>query len=74
MSRHDEPNEFGFAGEGTAPEPPPRGQRDEIDEAEAVAVPADDLAAEFSEALPDGPDEQGRHQAERAASREADRR
>lgn len=53
MSKHDEPNEYGFAGDATAPEPPPRGRRDETDEAEAVAVPGDDLTAEFTEALAD---------------------
>ncbi|MFB9237753.1 hypothetical protein ACFFWC_19695 [Plantactinospora siamensis] len=57
MARHDEPNEYGFAGETTAPEPPARGRPDARDEAERVAVPGDDLTAEFSEALPDGLDE-----------------
>jgi hypothetical protein len=51
MSRHDEPNEYGFAGAGTAPEPPPHGRPDELDATEEVAVPGDDLTAEFTEAL-----------------------
>ncbi|MBM0239216.1 hypothetical protein JNW88_22490 [Micromonospora sp. ATA32] len=51
MSRHDEPNEYGFAGEGTAPEPPPGKQPDEQDRAEAIAVPGDDLTEAASEAL-----------------------
>jgi hypothetical protein len=51
MGRHDEPNEYGFAGDGTAPEPPPGGKADEQDRAEAVAVPGDDLTAPAAEAL-----------------------
>ncbi|MFC7548899.1 hypothetical protein [Plantactinospora sp. GCM10030261] len=73
MSRHDEPNEYGFAGEGTAPEPPPAGERDEVEAAEAVAVPGGDLTAEFSEALPDGPEEDGRHRTDRARGRDTGR-
>ncbi|MEU7752746.1 hypothetical protein AB0B57_29405 [Micromonospora sp. NPDC049101] len=51
MSRHDEPNEYGFAGSGTAPEPPSGGKPDEQDRAEEVAVPGDDLTAPAAEAL-----------------------
>ncbi|WP_433270609.1 hypothetical protein ACQPWR_15700 [Micromonospora vinacea] len=51
MGRHDEPNEYGFAGDGTAPEPPPGGKADEQDRAEEVAVPGDDLTAPAAEAL-----------------------
>lgn len=51
MRQHDEPNEYGFAGGATAPEPPQRRGPDEQDRAEAVAVPADDLTTEFTEAL-----------------------
>ncbi|WCN78732.1 hypothetical protein [Micromonospora sp. LH3U1] len=51
MRRHDEPNEYGFAGDGTAPEPPPAGKPDEQDRVEAVAVPGDDLTAPTVEAL-----------------------
>jgi hypothetical protein len=54
--RHDEPNEYGFAGETTAPEPERPHRPDEIDEAEEaeeVAVPADDLTEGLSESLDD---------------------
>ncbi|WP_405089640.1 hypothetical protein OG767_18105 [Micromonospora sp. NBC_01392] len=51
MSRHDEPNEYGFAGGATAPEPPPGGHADEQDRAEWVAVPGDDLTEPFADAL-----------------------
>ncbi|MEV0944532.1 hypothetical protein [Micromonospora wenchangensis] len=51
MSRHDEPNEYGFAGGATAPQPPPGGRSDEQDRAEAVAVPGDDLTGSVTEAL-----------------------
>ena len=51
MSRHDEPNEYGFAGGATAPEPPPGGKPDEQDRVEAVAVPGDDLTAPAAEAV-----------------------
>ncbi|MDG4800612.1 hypothetical protein [Micromonospora sp. WMMD980] len=51
MSRHDEPNEYGFAGGATAPEPPTGGHADEQDRAERVAVPGDDLTEPFADAL-----------------------
>ncbi|MBM0233235.1 hypothetical protein JNW91_16025 [Micromonospora sp. STR1_7] len=51
MSRHDEPNEYGFAGGATAPEPQPGGKPDERDLAEEVAVPGDDLTEPAAEAL-----------------------
>ncbi|MEH1015749.1 hypothetical protein V6U90_21875 [Micromonospora sp. CPCC 206060] len=53
MRRHDEPNEYGFAGDATAPEPPDRAIPDELDRAEAVAVPGDDLTEDLSDALVD---------------------
>ncbi|ASW55141.1 hypothetical protein [Plantactinospora sp. KBS50] len=56
MGRHDEPNEYGFSGGATAPQPPPRGQQDERDAAERVAVPGDDLTTEFDAMLPGGAD------------------
>jgi hypothetical protein len=62
MGRHDEPNEYGFAGEPTAPQPPPRGRVDEKDVAEEVAVPGDDVTEELSEALPES-DEEGNRRA-----------
>ncbi|EEP69985.1 hypothetical protein MCAG_00312 [Micromonospora sp. ATCC 39149] len=51
MSRHDEPNEYGFAGGATAPQPPPGGRPDEQDLAQEVAVPGDDLTESFSDAV-----------------------
>ncbi|WP_431924277.1 hypothetical protein [Micromonospora wenchangensis] len=51
MSRHDEPNEYGFAGGATAPQPPPGGRPDEQDRVESVAVPGDDLTGSVTEAL-----------------------
>ncbi|MCG5435440.1 hypothetical protein [Micromonospora foliorum] len=51
MARHDEPNEYGFSGAATAPEPPPGGKADEQDRAEAVAVPGDDLTGPAADAL-----------------------
>ena len=57
MSRHDEPNEYGFAGDTTAPEPPPGARPDELDKAEQVAVPADDLTEPYTEAVYDETEE-----------------
>ncbi|MCW3842583.1 hypothetical protein ONA70_21010 [Micromonospora yasonensis] len=51
MSRHDEPNEYGFAGGATAPEPPPGGRSDEQDRVEEIAVPADDLFDPYADAV-----------------------
>jgi hypothetical protein len=52
VTSHDEPNEWGFAGDPTAPEPAHDTTAEhEEDLAEQVAVPADDLTAELSEAL-----------------------
>jgi hypothetical protein len=51
MGRHDEPNEYGYAGGATATEPPPGGKPDEQDRVEAVAVPGDDLTGPTAEAL-----------------------
>lgn len=54
MTRHNEPNEYGFAGEGTAPEPERPHKRDVVaEEAEDAAVPGSDLSREFREALAD---------------------
>ncbi|MFG1951795.1 hypothetical protein [Micromonospora sp. NPDC048830] len=65
MSRHDEPNEFGYSGGATAPEPPPGGRPDEQDLAEEVAVPADDLTHPYSDALAEeteqAEEEEGEH-------------
>jgi hypothetical protein len=49
----EEPNEYGFAGEATAPQPE-RDRDDKLhEEAEAIAVPADDLTAPLGKALAD---------------------
>ncbi|MEU5950245.1 hypothetical protein ABZ793_32535 [Micromonospora sp. NPDC047465] len=63
MSKHDEPNEYGFAGGATAPQPPAGGRADEQDRAEEVAVPGDDLMEPVSDALADEQEE--RREAER---------
>ncbi|WP_446209929.1 hypothetical protein [Micromonospora sp. IBSANI012] len=65
MSRHDEPNEYGFAGDATAPQPPPGGRADEQDRAEAVAVPGDDLTEPFTDALEETEGEDGERARER---------
>lgn len=47
----DQPNEFGFAGGATAPEPQPdRRTQEEID-GEAIAVPSGDLTGAITEAI-----------------------
>jgi hypothetical protein len=56
-----EPNEYGFAGEPTAPEPTPE-RRDEVD-GEEIAVPAGDLTGATTgaiEELTDRDDEEKR--------------
>ncbi|MEQ4304550.1 hypothetical protein ABNF97_24765 [Plantactinospora sp. B6F1] len=54
MTRHDEANEYGFAGEVALPEPEPPHKRDVVEEeAEDIAVPGSDLSREFQEALAD---------------------
>ncbi|MET8908005.1 hypothetical protein [Micromonospora sp. NPDC004551] len=59
MSRHDEPNEYGFAGETTAPEPPAGGRPDEQDRIEEIAVPGDDLTEPVADALEEETEERG---------------
>jgi hypothetical protein len=50
-SESDQPNEFGFAGGATAPQPEPeRRPADEV-EAERVAVPSDDLTGAMSDGI-----------------------
>ncbi|MFI2711119.1 hypothetical protein ACH495_13425 [Micromonospora sp. NPDC018662] len=60
MSRHDEPNEYGFAGGATAPEPPAGGRADEQDREERVAVPGDDLTEPSADALEETEDDADR--------------
>ncbi|MCW3815133.1 hypothetical protein ONA91_11775 [Micromonospora sp. DR5-3] len=69
MARHDEPNEYGFAGDPTAPEPPPGARPDEQDLAEAVAVPADDLMEPYAEAVEEETEEREEPEEERTADR-----
>ena len=51
QSESDQPNEFGFAGGATAPQPEP--VREPADEAaaERVAVPSDDLTGAISDGI-----------------------
>lgn len=65
MSRHDEPNEYGFAGGATAPEPPAGGRADEQDRAEQIAVPGDDLTEPVADALEEETDGTEQERAER---------
>ncbi|MEV4490888.1 hypothetical protein AB0K04_12305 [Micromonospora coxensis] len=65
MSRHDEPNEYGFAGGATAPEPPPGGRADEQDRIEELAVPGDDLTGPFADALQETEEHEGERTPER---------
>lgn len=67
MGKHDEPNEYGFGGGATAPQPPPGGRPDDLDRAEATAVPADDLTEPVTDALTEETEEQ------RPPHRDADR-
>jgi hypothetical protein len=46
VTNPQEPNEFGFAGGGTAPQPQPEDRDDST--GERIAVPADDLTNAFS--------------------------
>jgi len=54
MSDHtetDKPNEFGFAGEGTAPQPEPTTESDDEAQGESIAVPAGDLTGAITSAM-----------------------
>ncbi|MBG0561580.1 hypothetical protein [Actinoplanes aureus] len=55
----NEPNEFGFAGEGTAPQPEPIGAVD----GESIAVPAGDLTGAITEAIEELSDHDEDHEA-----------
>jgi hypothetical protein len=59
---NDEPNEFGFAGDGTAPQPERTGT-DSGTDGESIAVPAGDLTGAITAAIDDvtgGDDDEGR--------------
>ncbi|BBH64810.1 hypothetical protein ACTI_14950 [Actinoplanes sp. OR16] len=47
----DEPNEFGFAGAGTAPQPEPTHGDRLHEEAEAIAIPSGDITSAVTEAI-----------------------
>jgi hypothetical protein len=50
-SESDRPNDFGFSGGATAPQPEPeRDPADEVD-AERIAVPSDDLTGAISDGI-----------------------
>jgi hypothetical protein len=52
-SEEPQPNEFGFAGGATAPEPEPtRESREEV-EGESIAIPSGDLTGAVSDAIED---------------------
>jgi hypothetical protein len=51
QSESNEPNEFGFAGDGTAPQPEPERKPAEDVDAERIAVPADDLTGAISDGI-----------------------
>ena len=50
----DQPNEYGFAGGATAPEPQPDRRPIEDIDAEAIAVPSGDLTGAIVEAIEEG--------------------
>jgi hypothetical protein len=49
----DQPNEYGFSGGATAPEPEPDTRSPEEVDGEAIAVPAGDLTGAISHAIED---------------------
>lgn len=54
MAETNQPNEFGFAGEPTVPQPATESPADrDRDAAERAAVPADDLTGATSDAISD---------------------
>ncbi|OKI81600.1 hypothetical protein [Micromonospora sp. CB01531] len=69
MARHDEPNEYGFAGDPTAPEPPPGGRANEQDRTEWLVVPADDLMEPYAEAVEEETEEREEPEEEHPADR-----
>ncbi|MGA5301517.1 hypothetical protein ACPCHT_16430 [Nucisporomicrobium flavum] len=52
-SEEHRPNEYGFSGGATAPEPEPRSERTDDVDGEAIAVPAGDLTGAVSHAIED---------------------
>jgi hypothetical protein len=52
-SEEPQPNEFGFAGGATAPEPEPTRESAEDIEGESIAVPSGDITGAVSDAIED---------------------
>ena len=52
----DQPNEFGFAGGATAPEPEPDHRTPEEVDGESIAVPAGDLTGAITHAIEEATD------------------
>jgi hypothetical protein len=52
-SESDQPNEYGFAGGATAPEPEPTRESAEEAEGESIAVPSGDITGALSDAVED---------------------
>jgi hypothetical protein len=50
-SESNQPNEFGYAGDGTAPQPEPDHKPAEQVDAERIAVPSDDLTGGISDGI-----------------------
>lgn len=58
VTSHGEPNEWGFAGESTAPQPArDTPEEREEDVAEEIAVPDTDITSDLTEALAEATDE-----------------
>ncbi|BAL92714.1 hypothetical protein AMIS_74940 [Actinoplanes missouriensis 431] len=56
----DQPNEFGFAGGATAPEPERTSESRLHDEVEAIAVPSGDITGAITEAIDEVTDHEDR--------------
>jgi hypothetical protein len=52
-SEEPQPNEFGFGGAATAPQPEPTRESAEEVEGESIAVPAGDITGAVSDAIED---------------------
>ena len=52
-SESDQPNEYGFAGDATAPEPEPTRESAREVEGESLAVPSGDITGAISDAIED---------------------
>ena len=52
-SEEHQPNQYGFSGGATAPEPDPRSERTDEVNGEDIAVPAGDITGSVSRAIED---------------------